>query len=104
MPSAHGFVRSVQGGRKFTSTFVIDDIQYHFLGIFSPAIRDFSSFNATLTYTSLGQLTATRSFDGKVGTQDIEIRIGNGPEISGPLDAPIHPASRISGNGQWTHN
>ncbi|KAF8966988.1 hypothetical protein BGZ46_000270 [Entomortierella lignicola] len=102
--TAQGFVRSVQGGNKFTSTFIIDDIQYHFSGNLYPATQDFTSFNAVLEYESVAQLTAQRPFDGKVGTQDILFQISNGPIISGPLDYPIHPASRVSGAGTWAVN
>ncbi|KAF9188851.1 hypothetical protein BGZ49_003903, partial [Haplosporangium sp. Z 27] len=101
---APGFVRSVGGGSKFTSTFIIDDIQYHFSGYLNPPVQDFSSFNAMLEYTSEVQLTAQRPFDGEVGTRDILFQIANGPTISGPLDYPIHPASRVSGSGYWAQN
>jgi len=60
--------------------------------------------NATLTYTSTEQLTAQRPFDGQVGTMDLMINIANGPQISGPLDAPIHPVIRVSGSGVWMHS
>ncbi|KAI1498193.1 hypothetical protein F5X99DRAFT_340329 [Biscogniauxia marginata] len=104
MPSASGFIKGVAGGNKFTSTFVIDDIQYHFSGNFNPAVQEFTCNEATLEYTTLGQLTTQRDWDGKIGTEDISLTIKNGPKISGPLNLPINPASRVSGTGTWAQN
>ncbi|VUC37266.1 unnamed protein product [Clonostachys rosea] len=104
MPSAPGFIKGIAGGNKFTSTFIIDDIQYHFSGSFDPAVQEFTSNEATLEYSSASQLTTKRDFDGKVGTQDVTITIANGPTIKGPLNLPINPASRISGSGTWAQN
>ncbi|KAM3429601.1 hypothetical protein MY4824_008177 [Beauveria thailandica] len=104
MPTANGFIKGVAGGNKFTSTFLIDDIQYHFSGNFNPAVQEFSSNEATLTYTTVGQLTTHRDFDGKVGTETISLSIKNGPTIDGPLVLPINPASRVSGSGTWAQN
>ncbi|KAI0862691.1 hypothetical protein F4860DRAFT_471472 [Xylaria cubensis] len=104
MPSAKGFIKEVAGGNKFTSTFVIDDIQYHFSGNFNPAVQPFTCEVATLEYAQLGDLTAQRDFDGKVGTETISINIKNGPTINGKLDLPITPASRVSGDGTWAQN
>jgi hypothetical protein len=104
MPVAQGFIRSVGGGSKFTSTFIVDDIQYHFSGNINPPVQEFSSFNARLEYTSPAQLTTQRPFDGKIGSTDTLFQVQNGPAISGPLDMPIHPASRVSGSGVWAQN
>lgn len=104
MPSARGFAKSVAGGDKFTSTFVIDDIQYHFSGTLDPAVQGFHSNEATLEYSSEGQLTTSRDFDGKVGTMDFRFEVANGAKISGPLMMPISPASRVSGRGTWAQN
>ncbi|TRX89636.1 hypothetical protein FHL15_009545 [Xylaria flabelliformis] len=104
MPTASGFIRGVAGGNKFTSTFVIEDIQYHFSGGFDPSVPPFTCDQATLLYTDLGQLTTTRDFEGKIGTDTVSFTIGNGPTITGRLDMPINPASRVSGSGTWAQN
>ncbi|KAM3445039.1 hypothetical protein NHJ13734_000908 [Beauveria thailandica] len=104
MTTANGFIKGVAGGTQFTSTFIIDDIQYHFSGNFNPAVQDFTSNEAILTYTSVGQLTTHRAFDGKIGTDTISLSIKNGPTIDGPLVLPINPASRVSGRGTWAQN
>ncbi|OAA42535.1 hypothetical protein ISF_09707 [Cordyceps fumosorosea ARSEF 2679] len=104
MPTANGFIKGVAGGTRFTSTFVIDDIQYHFSGSFNPAVQEFVSNEAVLTYDTVGQLVTQRTFDGKIGTETISFSIKNGPKIQGPLNMPIHPASQVSGTGTWTQN
>ncbi|RYP76679.1 hypothetical protein DL771_001601 [Monosporascus sp. 5C6A] len=104
MPTANGFIKSVAGGNKFTATFVIDDIQYHFSGNFNPAVQEFTSNEATLTYDSVGQMTTQRDFEGKIGTETITLTVKNGPTINGPLNLPINPASRVSGSGTWAQN
>ncbi|KAJ4113924.1 hypothetical protein NW768_011454 [Fusarium equiseti] len=104
MPSAFGFVKSVAGGNKFTSAFVIDDIIYHFSGNLSPALQDFHSNEAILEYNSIAELTSQQDFDGKIGTSDIQLNASNGATIRGPLEMPISPASRVSGSGVWFQN
>lgn len=104
MPSARGFIKGIAGGNKFTSTFIIDDIQYHFSGSFSPAVQEFVSNSATLEYESLGSLTSNRDFDGKIGTQSVTLEVVDGPKITGNLELPISPASRVSGTGVWNQN
>ncbi|KAM0229744.1 hypothetical protein ACHAPO_009818 [Fusarium lateritium] len=104
MPSAQGFIKSVAGGNKFMSVFIIDDTQYHFSGQFNPAVQQFESHSATLEYDSLDQLTSYRDLDGKVGTQDVSINLANGARISGNLNIPLSPASRVSGSGIWAQN
>ncbi|PWI64477.1 hypothetical protein PCL_09632 [Purpureocillium lilacinum] len=95
MPTASGFIKSVPGGNKFTACFVIDGIQYHFSGNFNPSVQGFISNEATLDYSTEGQLTTQRDFDGKIGTHDVRFVIANGPTISGRLNMPINPDSRV---------
>lgn len=102
MPTAQGFIRTAFGtGSKFSSSFVVDGLNYTFSGTLSPAVQEFMCSNATLTYTSVSQLTASRSFGGRVGTTDVNLVLDNGPTIVGPLDMPISPASSLSGSGIW---
>ncbi|KAI0103620.1 hypothetical protein F4814DRAFT_432099 [Daldinia grandis] len=104
MPSANGFIKSVAGGSKFSATFVIDEVQYHYSGNFNPSVQAFESNEAVLEYGYEGQLTTQRQLEGKVGTQDIDIIIKNGPTIKGLLNMPINPATRVSGTGTWAQN
>lgn len=104
MPTATGFIRSAASGTKFTASFTIDDILYTYAGSLTPSVQSFESNNATLDYSSVGALTATRAFDGKVGSKTVTLSVANGPKITGDLDMPISPASTVSGNGSWTQN
>lgn len=104
MPTAPGFVKATSSGTKFVASFIIDDILYNYAGSVNPSVQNFSCNNATLTYTSLGQLTTTRTYEGKIGTSTIKLTLANGPVIEGPLDMPIAPASTVSGNAVWTQN
>ncbi|KAI1454746.1 hypothetical protein F4805DRAFT_302803 [Annulohypoxylon moriforme] len=101
MPTANGTVKSIPGGTKFASTFVIDGMQYHFSGNLNFSLPDFSSNEATVEYTDLGQLTTQRNFDGQIGPDKLSLNIINGPKIVGSLNMPIDTASRVSGNGMW---
>ncbi|KHN94783.1 uncharacterized protein MAM_07379 [Metarhizium album ARSEF 1941] len=104
MPVANGFIRTVAGGNKFTSTFIIDDTQYHFSGNFNPPVQEFMSNDARLEYESPEQLTTHQGFDGKIGTSDTLLSIQNGPSITGHLNMPISPASRVCGSGTWSQD
>ncbi|KXH44291.1 hypothetical protein CSIM01_08071 [Colletotrichum simmondsii] len=104
MPSAAGFIKGIAGGNVFTSTFIIDDIQYHFSGRFNPAVQEFVSNSATLEYESLESLTRQRDFSGKVGTQSIDLHVADGLKITGNLELPMSPATRVSGTGTWNQN
>ncbi|KAF8154464.1 hypothetical protein B0H34DRAFT_716572 [Crassisporium funariophilum] len=103
MPSAEGFIKSTAGGR-FACTFLIDDLMYNFSGSFASSVPAFTSNTATLAYTTLNQLVSTRSFDGRVGPNNIKLTLANGPVIDGVLDMPISPGSTVSGSGVWTGN
>ncbi|KAJ4027747.1 hypothetical protein NW756_014538 [Fusarium oxysporum] len=63
-------------------------------------MQEFICNAVTLDYLSVAALTTTRDFSGKVGTQDISIEIQpGGIKITGKLELPISPASRISSTG-----
>ncbi|KAF8962443.1 hypothetical protein BDZ97DRAFT_1662864 [Flammula alnicola] len=103
MPSADGFIKSTAGGR-FAATFVIDDLMYNFSGSFASSVPAFSCNTASLSYNAVRQLNSTRSFDGRVGPTTVELRVANGPIITGVLDMPLSPGSTVSGSGVWTQN
>ncbi|KAF8163838.1 hypothetical protein B0H34DRAFT_697225 [Crassisporium funariophilum] len=77
---------------------------YNFSGNFASSVPAFTSNTATLTYTSLNQLTSTRSFDGRVGPNNVRLTLANGSVIDAVLDMPISPGSSVSGMGVWTAN
>ncbi|GAP87366.1 hypothetical protein SAMD00023353_2700450 [Rosellinia necatrix] len=86
----------------FTAIFTIDGVRYSFTGDLDSAMEYFSSFEATVHYTSAVQLTNQRGFDGKIGTRSISFGFRNGPTINGGLDEPISPAMTVSGSGAWS--
>lgn len=108
MPTATGFIRTAGSGTKFSASFTIDDLLYSFAGSFTPSVPDFVSNSAMLEYNSVGELTATRTFNGRIGTNTITLSVAPGNpgrvKITGDLDMPITPASTASGNGSWTQN
>ncbi|RGP58863.1 hypothetical protein FLONG3_11354 [Fusarium longipes] len=102
MPTAQGFIKGCY--MDFTSTFIIDDIQYHFSGRLSPPVPEFECPEATLKYESLEALTDERLFDGKIGSSDVNLEVKPGVRITGRLDLPISPAHRVSGEAEWSSN
>jgi len=103
MPTAEGFIKSSSGGR-FVATFTVEGLSYNFVGASSSGAPPFTCNEATLTYTAMKQLSATRIFDGKLGPNTVSITLANGPVISGTLDMPINPGSSLSGSGVWSQN
>ena len=89
-------------GKNLVATFVIDKVDYPFTATVAPSLQPFSSNNATLTYNAVSDLTAARSYQGRVGTDDFTLTLDNGPVMAGKLNAPgINPASLVSGKGTW---
>ena len=105
--SSKGFISSVPGAAdRFGSSFYVKNskVMYNASGTFKSAVPEFESYNATVKYDDVGDLTSTRSFAGRVGLDDIELTFDNGPIISGRLNMPIDPATTVSGSGVWTEN
>ena len=94
--SAKGtFVRN--SANRVTAIFVVDGIQWTYSATVSPALQPFTSNLATLKYSDIDQLTSTRPCDGRIGTDTFELKLKNGPVISGELNVPgISPAATIN--------
>ena len=103
MPTAEGFIKSSSGSR-FVATFTVEGLSYNFVGASSSGGPPFTCNEATLTYTAMKQLSATRLFDGRLGPTGVTITLANGPIITGTLDMPINPGSSLSGSGVWSQN
>ncbi|KAF9460262.1 hypothetical protein BDZ94DRAFT_1266402, partial [Collybia nuda] len=84
--------------------FIIDEIQYSFVGSIAPSVQPFNCSNAVLTYGSVDDLTTSRAFEGQVGVTKITVTIENGVTISGRLNMQLSPATSIFGGGTWTSN
>jgi hypothetical protein len=90
---------------RITALFVIDDLQYSYSAIVSPSIQPFTSQTATVEYSDVDDLTSTRAYNGKIGTNTFQLTIDNGPTIKGNLDLPgVDPASSVNGTGAWEQN
>ena len=90
---------------RVTAVFVIEEIQRTFSANVSPSIQAFTSNSATLTYDTVEQLTSTRSYSGRIGTNTYELTLDNGPKITGGLNVPgLSPANTVAGTGVWEEN
>ncbi|KAG0252617.1 hypothetical protein DFQ27_007949, partial [Actinomortierella ambigua] len=49
----------------------------------------------------LKQLFGARDFQGTIGFTDFQLKLQNGPTISGRLDEPVDQKSAVSGRGRW---
>lgn len=103
MSTAKGIINSSKGG-KFVAVFIIDEIQYLFSGNINSNPGAFTVSNAILNYTSVAELTGTRTYNGQVGISTVKFAINNGTSISGAL--PVHnyidPASTVQGSETWS--
>ncbi|KAF0639654.1 hypothetical protein FPSE5266_08923 [Fusarium pseudograminearum] len=103
MPTAPGtLVRNSE--TRMTLMFIVDGVQFHFMGNMNPAMPPFNANQVTLTYNSVDELSSTVSFDGKIGPDNFKLNLSNGVTAEGHLDIPLSPASPVSGSGTWMQN
>ncbi|KAF8894203.1 hypothetical protein CPB84DRAFT_1650004, partial [Gymnopilus junonius] len=98
--SATGYIIATAPS-KFESMFIIDDLKYKFSCILPSSIPPFECKDAVLTFTHIKQLTSTRLFNGKIGSETVNLDIQNGPNIQGTLDKPLESGISVSGSGVW---
>ncbi|KAI0864730.1 hypothetical protein F4860DRAFT_463274 [Xylaria cubensis] len=80
-------------------------LQYTFIAIVNPSIQPLTANNLTLTYSDVDDLTTTRSFSGRIGTNDLQLKWDNGPKVTGTLNVPgLSPASTVNCSGAWEQN
>ncbi|KAL4252793.1 hypothetical protein ABKN59_005392 [Abortiporus biennis] len=104
MPTAKGSFHR-ESANRFIAVFVVDGIQVSYSATVSPSMQPFTSNNATLTYDDVDDLTSTRGYEGRIGTDDFKLTIKNGPTIEGQLNVPgISPAATVNGSGAWESN
>ncbi|RBA11003.1 hypothetical protein FPRO05_14313 [Fusarium proliferatum] len=90
---------------RFTAVFVINGLQSTFSATMNPSVQPFSSNNVTLTYNKASDLTGTRSYNGRIGPDDLALTLDNGVQITGTLNQPgIDPAASVDGSGVWEQN
>ncbi|KAF9200914.1 hypothetical protein BGZ49_008857, partial [Haplosporangium sp. Z 27] len=97
---ARGFVRSIDDDADFIAVFTIDDTRFYFRGYLTPPIPILSK-NAKLTYDGIEQLVDSRDLNGEITNNNIFLRFGNGPVISGIIDGRGYPKIPLSGSGFW---
>ncbi|KAF5227930.1 hypothetical protein FAUST_11448 [Fusarium austroamericanum] len=103
MPTATGtLVRN--SATKMILTFIVDDVQFTFVGNMNPAMPPFNANQVTLTYNSVDELSSNASFDGQIGPNNFKLNLSNGVTAKGDLDFPLSPASIVSGSGTWMQN
>lgn len=102
MPSISGTIKRTAHSTQFVGTFTLGGDQVVFTGDTSAAGDAFETEEAELTYEYERDLTARRSFEGKIGKSTIRISFYNGPEMTGSLKAAVDPASTVVGHGSWT--
>ncbi|KAF8165931.1 hypothetical protein B0H34DRAFT_647215 [Crassisporium funariophilum] len=100
MHTAQGTIKCNPGGR-FTCTFIINEMVFTFSGSFISIVPQFTSANIKLTYNTPNHLRSTKSFDGRIGPNDIKITLVDGDVIEGVLDEPLDPGLTVSGSGVW---
>ncbi|KAM0301544.1 hypothetical protein ACHAPM_005774 [Fusarium culmorum] len=100
MPTAPGtLVRN--GATRMALTFIVDDVQFTFVGVMNLAMPPFNANQVILTYNSVDELSSNVSFDGKIGPENFKLNLSNGVTAEGDLDFPLSPASVVSGSGTW---
>lgn len=101
MPTAPGSLTRLSANR-FKAVFVVDGLKTTFAATMNPSVQPFTSNNVTLTYGKVDDLTGTRSYTGKIGTDTLTLTLDNGPSVAGKLNPPgISPAATIDGEGSW---
>ena len=87
---------------RATATFVINNAQYTFTGIFTPSVGPFTSRDCNLTYIQEADLKSVHSFNGVIGTNDFSLTLNNGQTIIGILNDPgVIPPVNVMGSGSW---
>jgi hypothetical protein len=103
MPTAKGSIkRDDVDATKFTSTFLVDGIEFHFNGAFDFPVPEFDYNSATLTYEDGAGFGGPGEFIGMFGPENIELNLQNGERITGNEEIPTVLGDQILGRGIWT--
>lgn len=102
MPSNQGIVRC-RRPNELLATFMFEHgTPVVFRGATNQAIPIFNG-TAMITYSDQSKLTGTEQFSGKVGSETLQLRLGDsGATISGQAEVPTgNPDTNIQGRGMW---
>lgn len=102
MPSVTGSVWSTDGA-NFSLTFDIGDLPIYGSGRFiSSLVPPFLSKKATMVYTNLDDLTATRDVAGVIGKSSLNMATPKGEAtITGNLNEPLPTEVPFTGQITW---
>ncbi|KAF8165941.1 hypothetical protein B0H34DRAFT_256334 [Crassisporium funariophilum] len=103
MHTADGYIKATSS-KRMRCAFKINEVTYTFTGDLAWGVENCSCTKATLTYTSLDQLSATMRFEAHLGGNSLELNLDNGPFILGVLSHPIYPFTNTVGSGDWRQN
>jgi len=99
MPTARGFVKC--DGNRITGTFSVDNDPRHLSVDVEPPNELFECSNATITYSTVDQLTGSCTWSGTVNQTNLRLRLGGGVSIAGSLDTRRHTSILVRGTGTW---
>ncbi|MEU7429012.1 hypothetical protein [Streptomyces sp. NPDC040750] len=93
---------SNNGHDGVTGKFSIDQEVFKFTGWVHPSVDDFTSSEATLTYSDENDLTGDQAYKGVMGREDFEIKFENGVVLTGKLATPgFVGGPAINGVAKW---
>jgi len=99
MPSAQGYIKFANS--RLVGTFDVDGSP-RYLSVEVKALNQpFECGNATLTYRSIEQLVGNCKWMGTAGTDDLQMFLGPGITIAGPLVTAWSASLSIRGAGTW---
>jgi len=99
MPTARGFVKC--DGNRITGTFHVDNDPRHLSFDVEPPNELFECTNATLTYSTVDQLTGFCTWSGTINQTNLRLRLGGGVSIAGSLDTRRPTSVLVRGTGTW---
>ncbi|KAF8165945.1 hypothetical protein B0H34DRAFT_256607 [Crassisporium funariophilum] len=102
MPTADGFIKSLNE-REFSAVFLVSHVHsFNFLGKFTAHAPQFSSTEAArVTYNDLSELTETKKFEGVINRSMITLVMENGVRLEARLDEPVEEGRSVKGDGVW---
>lgn len=95
MPSANGFIKTVNDGAEWVASFHYDNILYNLSGTMTPHIT-FACSDATLTWKDAPP-HGKHHYTATLGPTQLRVLTDIHVGIEGTLDTPIEQAVSVSG-------
>ena len=99
MTTARGFVKSETD--RLVGTFNVDGVTRYLSVDVNLPNQLFKCSNATLTYGSVEKLVENFTWKGTIGKANLQMDLGGGVSINGPLEVPRQSSVRVRGAGVW---